>query len=79
MSYKDDTTLSVLYVSYYCGILVLIDFDQATTAWALKTIWQAKPSTSFRIAIVPDAGHSSREPETEKLLVEAADEVVAKY
>jgi len=51
----------------------------ATTAWALKAVWEAKPSKSFKFNIVPDAGHSSREPGIEKLLVEAADEVVAKY
>ncbi|KAH0833214.1 prolyl aminopeptidase serine peptidase [Lanmaoa asiatica] len=50
-----------------------------TTAWALKRAWEAKSSTSFKISIVADAGHSSRETGIEKLLVEAADEVVAKY
>jgi len=39
-----------------------------TTAWALKKAW---PEIDFHI--VPDAGHSAREPGTEKLLVEAAD------
>ncbi|KAG6373374.1 prolyl aminopeptidase serine peptidase [Boletus reticuloceps] len=51
----------------------------ATTAWALKTVWEAKPSKSFKLNMVPDAGHSSREAGIEKLLVEATDEVVAKY
>ncbi|KAG9315201.1 prolyl aminopeptidase serine peptidase [Chiua virens] len=51
----------------------------ATTAWALKTVWEARPSALFKLNIVPDAGHSSRESGTEKLLVEAADEVAAKY
>jgi len=40
----------------------------ATTAWALKKAW---PEIDFHI--VPDAGHSAREPGTEKLLTEASD------
>ncbi|TFY80384.1 hypothetical protein EWM64_g3628 [Hericium alpestre] len=40
----------------------------ATTAWALKKVWP-----EITLHIVPDAGHSSREPGTEKLLVEATD------
>ncbi|KAH7884359.1 prolyl aminopeptidase serine peptidase [Phlebopus sp. FC_14] len=56
----------------------------ATTAWALKTAWEAKSAdsaspASFKLHIVPDAGHSSREPGIEKKLVEATDEVVDKY
>jgi proline iminopeptidase len=51
----------------------------ATTAWALKTVWEAKPSKSFTLNIVPDAGHSSRETGNEELLIKATDEVVAKY
>jgi len=51
----------------------------ATTAWALKTTWEAKPFKSFKLHIVPDAGHSSREVGIERLLIEAADEVVAEY
>ncbi|KIJ66880.1 hypothetical protein HYDPIDRAFT_174198 [Hydnomerulius pinastri MD-312] len=55
----------------------------ATTAWALKTTWEANPSASspvyFKLHIIPDAGHSSREPGIEKKLVEATDEVVANY
>ncbi|KAF8839616.1 prolyl aminopeptidase serine peptidase [Paxillus ammoniavirescens] len=55
----------------------------AATAWALKTAWEAQSSdsspVSFKLHIVPDAGHSSREPGIERKLVEAADEVVAKY
>ncbi|TFY66806.1 hypothetical protein EVG20_g4283 [Dentipellis fragilis] len=40
----------------------------ARTAWDLKKAW---PEIEFHI--VPDAGHSSREPGTEKLLVQATD------
>ncbi|KAF8896318.1 proline iminopeptidase [Infundibulicybe gibba] len=40
----------------------------ATTAWALKTVF---PEATLNI--VPDAGHSSREPGIAKLLVEATD------
>ncbi|KII85021.1 hypothetical protein PLICRDRAFT_45127 [Plicaturopsis crispa FD-325 SS-3] len=40
----------------------------ATTAYALKKAW---PEIEFNI--VPDAGHSSREPGTSKLLVAATD------
>ncbi|EKM58262.1 uncharacterized protein PHACADRAFT_193386 [Phanerochaete carnosa HHB-10118-sp] len=40
----------------------------ATTAYALKKVW---PEATLHI--VPDAGHSSREPGTAKLLVEATD------
>ena len=38
---------------------------KATTAYALKKAW---PEATLHI--VPDAGHSSREPGTAKLLVE---------
>ena len=38
---------------------------QATTAYALKKAWP-----EITLHIVPDAGHSSREPGTAKLLVE---------
>ncbi|TBU49814.1 proline iminopeptidase [Dichomitus squalens] len=41
----------------------------ATTAFALKKVW---PEVTLHI--VPDAGHSSREPGTAKLLVKATDE-----
>jgi proline iminopeptidase len=52
----------------------------ATTAWALKTAWEAKePWRSFKLNIVPDAGHSSREAGIERLLIEATDEVVERY
>ncbi|CAE6532905.1 unnamed protein product [Rhizoctonia solani] len=44
----------------------------ATTAWALKKEW---PEIEFHI--VPDAGHSAREPTTAKLLTEAADKFVS--
>ncbi|KAF8910656.1 Alpha/Beta hydrolase protein [Gymnopilus junonius] len=40
----------------------------ATTAYALKKVWP-----EITLHIVPDAGHSSREPGIEKLLVEATD------
>jgi len=40
----------------------------ATTAYALKKVWP-----EIELHIVPDAGHSSREPGTSKLLVEATD------
>jgi proline iminopeptidase len=40
----------------------------ATTAWALKKEWP-----EIDLHIVPDAGHSSREPGTTKLLLEATD------
>jgi len=40
----------------------------ATTAYALKKVWP-----EITLNIVPDAGHSSREPGTSKLLVEATD------
>ncbi|KAI0342888.1 proline iminopeptidase [Trametopsis cervina] len=40
----------------------------ATTAYALKKVWP-----EITLHIVPDAGHSSREPGTAKLLVEATD------
>ncbi len=36
----------------------------ATTAYALKKVWP-----EITLHIVPDAGHSSREPGTSKLLV----------
>ncbi|CAE6436160.1 unnamed protein product [Rhizoctonia solani] len=39
-----------------------------TTAWALKREWP-----DIELQIVPDAGHSAREPATAKLLTEAAD------
>ncbi|KAH7926356.1 peptidase S33, proline iminopeptidase 1 [Leucogyrophana mollusca] len=42
----------------------------ATTAHALKKVWP-----EITLHIVPDAGHSSREPGIEKLLVEAADKM----
>jgi len=38
---------------------------QATTAWELKKVWP-----EIDLHIVPDAGHSSREPGIAKLLVE---------
>ncbi|KAH9856536.1 proline iminopeptidase [Lenzites betulinus] len=41
----------------------------ATTAYALKKVWP-----EITLHIVPDAGHSSREPGTAKLLVKATDE-----
>jgi len=55
--------------------------DKATTAWALKMIREGNGPEygPFAIYLVPDAGHSSREPGIEKKLVEAADEVVEKY
>jgi len=40
----------------------------ATTAYELKKVWP-----EITLNIVPDAGHSSREPGISKLLVEAAD------
>jgi len=40
----------------------------ATTAYALKKVWP-----EITLQIVPDAGHSSRESATEKLLVQATD------
>ncbi|KAI0694603.1 proline iminopeptidase [Cytidiella melzeri] len=40
----------------------------ATTAYELKKVWP-----EITLHIVPDAGHSSREPGTSKLLVEATD------
>ncbi|EIW83954.1 prolyl aminopeptidase serine peptidase [Coniophora puteana RWD-64-598 SS2] len=43
----------------------------ATTAWQLKKVWP-----EITLHIVADAGHSSREPGIEKLLVEAADKMV---
>jgi len=42
----------------------------ATTAYSLKKVWP-----ELDLHIVPDAGHSAREPGTEKLLVEAADKM----
>jgi len=45
----------------------------ATTAWALKRVWP-----EIILHIIPDAGHSSREPGIEKKLVEAADTMVSK-
>lgn len=44
-------------------------FHQATTAWALKKVWP-----EITLHIVPDAGHSSREPGTSKMLVQATDQ-----
>jgi len=41
----------------------------ATTAYALKKAWP-----EITLHIVPDAGHSSKEPGNEKLLVQAADQ-----
>lgn len=41
---------------------------QATTAYALKKVWP-----EITLHIVPDAGHSSREPGTAKLLVKVRD------
>ncbi|KAF8699119.1 Proline iminopeptidase, partial [Rhizoctonia solani] len=43
-----------------------------TTAWALKKEWP-----DIELHIVPDAGHSAREPGTAKLLTEAADKFVS--
>ena len=43
----------------------LFTIDQITTAWALKKVFP-----EIELHIVPDAGHSSREPGTEKLLLE---------
>jgi len=40
----------------------------ATTAYALKRVWP-----ELELHIVPDAGHSAREPSIAKLLTEAAD------
>jgi len=40
----------------------------ATTAWDLKKVWP-----EIELHIVPDAGHSSREPGIQKLLVKATD------
>ncbi|ESK94655.1 proline iminopeptidase [Moniliophthora roreri MCA 2997] len=40
----------------------------ATTAWALKKVWP-----EIEMHVVPDAGHSSREPGISKLLVEATN------
>ncbi|KAG1895334.1 Alpha/Beta hydrolase protein [Suillus fuscotomentosus] len=45
----------------------------ATTAWALKRTWP-----EITLHIIPDAGHSSREPGIEKKLVEAADIMASK-
>ncbi|KAG1729618.1 Alpha/Beta hydrolase protein [Suillus paluster] len=45
----------------------------ATTAWALKRAWP-----EITLHIIPDAGHSSREPGIEKKLVEAADTMASK-
>ncbi|EIM90867.1 proline iminopeptidase [Stereum hirsutum FP-91666 SS1] len=42
-----------------------------TTAWQLKKVWP-----EITLNIVPDAGHSSRERGTTKLLVEATDKFV---
>ena len=39
----------------------------ATTAFALKKVWP-----ELTLHIVPDAGHSSREPGTSKLLIEVS-------
>lgn len=44
--------------------------SQATTAYALKKVWP-----EITLHIVPDAGHSSREPGTAKLLVEVRSAV----
>lgn len=41
---------------------------QAKTAYDLKKVW---PEVTLHV--VPDAGHSAREPGTSKLLVEATD------
>jgi len=41
------------------------NLQQATTAYALKKVWP-----EIILHIVPDAGHSSREPGISKLLVE---------
>jgi len=41
----------------------------ATTAYDLKKVWP-----EITLHIVPDAGHSSREPGTAKLLVQATDQ-----
>ena len=43
----------------------------ATTAYALKKAWP-----EITLHIVPDAGHSSREPGTSKLLVKVRSEPV---
>ncbi|KIK35180.1 hypothetical protein CY34DRAFT_812370 [Suillus luteus UH-Slu-Lm8-n1] len=45
----------------------------ATTAWALKRAWP-----EITLHIIPDAGHSSREPGIERKLVEAADIMASK-
>ncbi|KZV73055.1 proline iminopeptidase [Peniophora sp. CONT] len=46
----------------------------ATTAWALKKVWE-----EAEFHIVPDAGHSSTEPGTQKLLVQATDKFADLY
>lgn len=46
----------------------LLNYRQATTAWALKKAWP-----EITLHIIPDAGHSSRETGTAKKLVEATD------
>ncbi|EGN98658.1 hypothetical protein SERLA73DRAFT_181225 [Serpula lacrymans var. lacrymans S7.3] len=43
----------------------------ATTAYALKKVWP-----EITLHVVADAGHSSREPGIEKLLIEATDKMV---
>ncbi|OJT04857.1 hypothetical protein TRAPUB_4429 [Trametes pubescens] len=46
----------------------------ATTAYALKKVWP-----EITLHIVPDAGHSSREPGTAKLLVKSDNEELDAY
>ena len=46
----------------------LTDVHQATTAYDLKKVWP-----ELTLHIVPDAGHSSREPGIAKLLVKVRD------
>jgi hypothetical protein len=48
-----------------CPPFNVTTFPQATTAYALKKAWP-----EITLHIVSDAGHSSREPGTTKLLVE---------
>lgn len=58
---------SVLYVppTQFQTHITDLTFMKATTAYALKKAWP-----ELTLHIVPDAGHSSREPGTAKLLVE---------
>jgi hypothetical protein len=59
------TSTYVLFDIFLSLTMMSIELYQPTSAWALKQVWP-----EITLHIVPDAGHSSREPGITKLLVE---------